>query len=161
MLYTTYIRPHVEFAAAAWSPYEKRDIKLLERVQRKATKIPTATAQLDYEDRCAALGLTSLETRRTRGDLLTRFKIDRGLEVVNWHSRLPTSSHLGHERHQRELVKTNQQRHNFLTNRTANAWNKLHVAASKARSTNAFKALLDKMNSQHCVSRTQVAMATQ
>ena len=72
MLYTTYIRPHVEFAAAAWSPYEKRDIKLLERVQRKATKIPTATAQLDYEDRCAALGLTSLEARRTRGDLLTR-----------------------------------------------------------------------------------------
>ena len=25
-LYTTYIRPHLEFAASAWSPYLKKDI---------------------------------------------------------------------------------------------------------------------------------------
>ena len=36
-LYTTYVRPHLEFAILVWNPYHKGDIKILERVQHKAT----------------------------------------------------------------------------------------------------------------------------
>ena len=39
-LYTTYIRPQLEFAVAAWNPSLKKDITTLEKVQRRATKVP-------------------------------------------------------------------------------------------------------------------------
>ena len=31
LLYTSYVRPHLEYAAPAWCPYNKRDIKTIER----------------------------------------------------------------------------------------------------------------------------------
>ena len=137
------MRPHAEFAAAAWSPYARKDIATLEKVQRRATKVPSALKNLVYEDRCKLMDVTSLETRRERGDLLTRFKIDKGLEIVNWHRTPPQSSFAGKLFHHRELVKSNAQRYNFLSNRTANAWNKLYGASKNIDTVNKFKAHLD------------------
>ena len=34
-LYVQYIRPHLEFAWPAWNPWQKEDIDLLERVQKR------------------------------------------------------------------------------------------------------------------------------
>ena len=39
-LYCCYVRPLMEFALPIWSPYFKKDIDLLERVQRRATRVP-------------------------------------------------------------------------------------------------------------------------
>ena len=44
-LYTTYIRPHVEYAVQAWRPFRQKDIETLERVQRKATKVPAESPE--------------------------------------------------------------------------------------------------------------------
>ena len=35
-LYTSYIRPHPEFAAPVWNPYAKVDIEKLEKIQHRA-----------------------------------------------------------------------------------------------------------------------------
>jgi len=56
ILYTTYIRPHLEFAIAAWNPYQKKDINILERVQRRVTKIVTSINHLKYPERCKSFG---------------------------------------------------------------------------------------------------------
>ena len=37
-------------------------------------------SKLNYEDRLASLGLTTLETRRLRGDLIEVFKISNGYD---------------------------------------------------------------------------------
>ena len=66
-LYTTYVRPHLEFAVSAWNPYLKKDIETLEKVQRRATRISPAIKNLTYENRLEALKLTTLKKRRIRG----------------------------------------------------------------------------------------------
>ena len=36
-LYPTFVRPHLEYTASVWSPYKKKDIAILEKIQRKDT----------------------------------------------------------------------------------------------------------------------------
>lgn len=79
-LFCTYIRPHLEFAIQAWSPYYSTDISELEKIQRRATKLIPELRHLEYEERLKMLNLTSLEVRRLRGDLIQVFKILKGFD---------------------------------------------------------------------------------
>ena len=51
ILYQTYIRPNLEFVIQAWSPYLDEDNKIMEKIQRQATKMVPALRHLQYEDR--------------------------------------------------------------------------------------------------------------
>ncbi len=53
-------------------------------VRRRANKRTPGLANIKYCDRLEKFNLTSLEDRRTRGDLITQFKIMNGIEVVDW-----------------------------------------------------------------------------
>ena len=143
-LFRTYVRPHLEFAISAWNPYLKRDIMALEKVQRRATRLPTAFRDADYEVRRARMGLTSLENRRLRGDLIQMFKIVNGFDNVNFHSELLWSQARANKRPQlrREIVATSI-RHNFLFNRISNAWNLLPDYIVQCKSVNEFKIKID------------------
>jgi hypothetical protein len=64
-LYTTFVRPHLEYAVPVWNPHLKKDILALESVQRLASKMCTkAWHGVSYEDRLDQLHLTTLESRR-------------------------------------------------------------------------------------------------
>ena len=67
----------------AWRPYLRKDIDILEKVQRRTTKLITGLRDLSYDDRLKECGLTTLETRRLRGDQIEVFKILNGHENID------------------------------------------------------------------------------
>jgi ribonuclease P/MRP protein subunit RPP40 len=81
-LYKCLIRPRLEYAVQAWRPYLQKDIDLIEGVQRRATKLVVGMREKSYEERLKFLDMTTLETRRVRGDSIEVFKIMKGLEDV-------------------------------------------------------------------------------
>ncbi|CAF0706249.1 unnamed protein product [Brachionus calyciflorus] len=63
LLYTA----HVEYAVNMCCPSFKTDISILERVQRRATKLVKSIKDKTYEERLEILKLQSFEERRLRG----------------------------------------------------------------------------------------------
>jgi len=73
----------MKYCVQAQSPYLKKDIECLEKVQRSATKMVHGLRYLSYEQRLRHLKLTTLKERRIRGDLIETFKNMTGKERVD------------------------------------------------------------------------------
>lgn len=103
-LYKSLVRPHLEFCTPVWSPHLVKDSKLIEGVQRRATKLVQGIEHWKYENRLAYLRLPRLDMRRVRCDLIDTFKIMNSIYDV--HSEL--FFHLdegGRRGHEKKLFK--------------------------------------------------------
>ena len=78
-LYKAIVRPHLEYCVQAWAPYLHKDIDVLERVQRLATRMIWDQKGKTYDQRLEDLRLFSLKRRRVSGDLIEAYKIVRGV----------------------------------------------------------------------------------
>jgi len=82
-LYTQYVRPHLEFASPAWSPWSALDKENLEKVQKRAVNAISGLRGASYEERLAELGLLTLEQRRNQADLVQTYKILHNVDKVD------------------------------------------------------------------------------
>ena len=151
-LYQTYVRPHLEYAVAAWSPWSQGDKEILEAVQRRAVMMVTNLKGKDYQQRLQELGITTLEERRERGDLIQAYKVLTGKERVSHQTWFQTGAALDDRVGTRaragvfnveRLEGRLEIRKNFWAVRVADKWNQLPDQVKSANTVNSFKNGLD------------------
>ena len=74
LLYKSVVRPHLEYWNIYGGPHYKGDQVIVEKVQKRATKLVSSIWHLPYKQRLKALKLPSLMHRR-RGDMLETYKV--------------------------------------------------------------------------------------
>ena len=79
-----YIRPHVEFATPAWSPWLDKDKQVIEDVQKRFVRMVSGLRSTSYEDKLKELGILSLENRRRYFDLIETYKCIKGISNVKY-----------------------------------------------------------------------------
>ena len=142
--YTSYVRPQLEYATVIWSPYLKKDIDRIERVQKRFVKGLQGFRNLPYDEVLRRLTLHKLETRRTILDLKTLFKIvhenfgnvkDKLVQII---TQSNTRSHsLQLEPVKMKIARSNSYHHSFIP-RVIRIWNKLPFPVEKIKSLEAF-----------------------
>ena len=154
ILYKTLIRPHLEYANSIWSPLLQKDKELLEKVQRRATKIIPEIKDLPYQDRLETLKIPTLSYRRLRGDLIQVYKILHGVNDVQKEAFFEMSSEeTGTRGNSMKIQKKHARlniRKNSFTHRIVSPWNRLPKRAVCAITVTAFKNEVDDALSAWC-----------
>ena len=138
-LYIQHVRCHLEYAVQSWNPWLRKDIDLLESVQRRAVRCIQGLHG-SYEEKLKQVNLTTLTERRKRGDMIQTFKIVNQIDNVRpctWFNTSvndrPTRGNVeigddGSQQKRLTLKATSSNlevRRNFFSNRVVQPWNEL------------------------------------
>ena len=133
-LYNLLVQPHLEYCVQARSPYYKKDINKLERVQRRVTKMIPSLREKSYKECLKELNLFPLTQCRLRGDLIQVFKIMKTIDNMGC-DKYFTVDRLNYTRgHGYKRVRKHVNSHeamNFFFNRVISTWNGLSLLWAK------------------------------
>ena len=123
---------------------------MLEKIQRRATKLIPELRDLTYEERLKECGLSTLETRRLRGDQIEVFKILNGYENIDSNIFFEIKESKITRGHNYTLVKKQSRldvRKYSFSQRTINVWNNLSTDCLHASSLKSQVVLLQTAHS--------------
>ena len=146
-LYKAIVRPLLEYGNQTWGPFNMADKRLLERVQRRATRLVPEIRHQPYQERLRVLGLPSLQYRRRRGDMIAMFNLMHGRvglrkEDIFGGPHVPQTR--GHPLKVAKPRSRSRVRRNHFSSRVVNDWNSLPAEVVCAPSVDSFKNKLDK-----------------
>jgi hypothetical protein len=140
-VYTTLVRPCMEYATAVWNPHLIRNVQALEKVQRRFTKRISGMRYKSYTDRLLCLKLPSLSLRRIYFDLVHLYKILNG-HLVSSCSIMRKRNVYVTRGHQFAIEKQSARldcRKYFFSSRVVDHWNALPNTVVNAITVAAFK----------------------
>ena len=146
ILYKTLVRPILDYCIPVWRPNTKKDIIKLEKVQKGFTKMIEGCKGKSYEQRLDKLGITSLEDRHYRADMIQVFKILNDGKNIYPIDFLELSDRAG----RKNSLKLFKRRINgdlakySFTSRVVDLWNDLPDAVVLSADVNVFKGNLDR-----------------
>ena len=150
-LFISMVRPHLEYGNAIWGPFYKKDIDMVESVQKHATKLIDTLKDKPYEDRFIALDLPSMTYRCKRGDMILMYKLINGFVRLDFNIFF-TPMRMSHTRfHSKRVFKkhaTKWPKIDSFSHRVTNCWNSRSDHVINAPSINIFKNILTRPHLQ-------------
>ena len=146
-LYKAIVRPHLEYCIQAWNPHLRKDIDMLEKIQRRATKLIPGLRDLRYEERLKECGMTTPRNAKIKGDQIEVFKILNGYENIDYNIVFEIKQSKITRGHNFTLMKKQSRldvRKLSFSQRTINVWNTLSTGCVHASSVNMFNNKIDK-----------------
>ncbi|MEM7557303.1 MAG: reverse transcriptase family protein, partial [Cyanobacteria bacterium P01_A01_bin.84] len=149
-MFKTYVRSKLESSIVIWSSYLKKNIELIEKVQRRFTKRIPGLSNYSYEERLNILNLDTLQHRRIIFDLSLLHKIVHKTVDVQFSSlfefaknsritRTSSKRNLKHPRCQKKI------RENFFAVRVVKYWNLLDSDSQFETGFNRFRRKIIKL----------------